>query len=193
MGIATLVPSGMFWSAIARITKSPKPSVSDAKAVPIARPSGRLCTSSTAKTSTERRTPAPVSCPTWTSRASRARRETSRNTTPTTSPAATAAADPSSRAGSSSPTIDATVISPTVSPQSAGRRVSACAPSRETGSAPSPVARAVPLAASASTASSIGGPTRPARGRARSGPAPSASCGRSCVGCARDATRRCAR
>ena len=30
IGIATLVPSGTFWSAMARITNSPSPSVSDA-------------------------------------------------------------------------------------------------------------------------------------------------------------------
>ena len=37
-----------------------RPSVSDANAVPIAKPSGRLCTSSTPKTSSDRRTPAPL-------------------------------------------------------------------------------------------------------------------------------------
>jgi hypothetical protein len=47
--MATLVPSGTFWIAIATITNSPRPAVSEAKAVPIASPSGRLWTESTPK------------------------------------------------------------------------------------------------------------------------------------------------
>jgi hypothetical protein len=61
MGIATLVPSGTFWSPIATITNRASPSVSEAYAVPIAKPSGRLCTSSTPNTRSDRRTPAPRS------------------------------------------------------------------------------------------------------------------------------------
>ena len=65
---ATLVPSGTFWSAIARKTNSARPSVFEANAVPIANPSGRLCTSNTPKISSERRTPAPRSPARCTSR-----------------------------------------------------------------------------------------------------------------------------
>ena len=76
IGIADAVPSGMFCSAIASSTNTPSPSRSDANAVPIAKPSGRLWTSSTPNTSTERRTPAPRSTPTCTSRLASARRAT---------------------------------------------------------------------------------------------------------------------
>ena len=67
------------------------------------------------------------------------------------SPATTEGVEPSSSAGNSRPTTEATVMMPTVTPHSAGRIVAACSPSRDTGSAPIPVASAVPLAASAST------------------------------------------
>src|SRR5688572_26333108 len=155
IGMATLVPSGTFCSAIARKMNSARPSVSDAKAVPMAKPSGRLCTSRTPKTSRERRTPAPRSSPTWTSRPASHRREPSRNSTPTSSPDTTAPPPSSSSAGSSSPTIDATPISPTVVPQRKGRSWPARSPRRKTGTAPTPVANAVAVPASASTARSI--------------------------------------
>src|SRR5680860_294855 len=122
----------------------------------MAKPSGKLCTSSTPKTRTERRTPAPPSAPTWTSRPCSSRREASRKSTPEPSPARTEAVEPSSRAGSSRPRTEATDISPTVIPHSAGRRAPARSPRRETGMAPSPVANAVPVPAKARTARSTG-------------------------------------
>src|SRR5687768_10615531 len=159
IGMATLVPSGTFWSAMARKMNSARPSVSDAKAVPIAKPSGRLCTRRTPNTSSERRTPAPRSSPTWTSRPASRRREPSRNRTPTSRPATTAPPPSSSKAGSSRPTTDATLISPTVVPQRKGRSWLARSPSRKTGTAPTPVANAVAVPASASTATSTAGLT----------------------------------
>ena len=58
------------------------------------------------------------------------------------------AVDPSSSAGLRSPTIDATVIAPIAVPSRIGRRASARAPMKKTGTAPNPVASAVALAAS---------------------------------------------
>ena len=148
--------------------------MSDAKAVPIAKPSGRLCTSSTPKTSSERRTPAPRSSPTWTSRFSstpprhqQERRSRPRGPRPRLTPPS------SSSAGSSRPTTDATPIRPTVVPQRSGRSRTARSPSRNTGTAPRPVARAVALPASASTDDVHRLPSgRSGRCRARSGRAP---------------------
>src|SRR5918996_2938587 len=139
---------------MARITKSARPCVSEANAVPIAKPSGRLCTSNTPKTSSERVTPAPRSSPTWTSRPRSSRRETSRKATPVTRPPITEPPPSSSRAGSSSPTTEATPISPTAVPHRNGRSRSARAPSRKTGIVPRPVASAVALPASARAATS---------------------------------------
>jgi len=49
------VPSGTFWIAIAEIiTKTPIPASLEAKALPIAKPSGRLWANSTPTTSSER-------------------------------------------------------------------------------------------------------------------------------------------
>ena len=89
--------------------------------------------------------------------------------------------------------MDATVISPTVSPQSAGRSGVAWSPSRETGRAPNPVASAVPLPASASSTTSMSASTRRAGGRGRTGPAPRGWSGPSSAGCAHGATRPSAR
>ena len=50
----------MFWIAIARITKRLSPARSEAKAVPTAKPSGRLWTKRTRKTRAEVRAPGPV-------------------------------------------------------------------------------------------------------------------------------------
>ena len=55
--------------------------------------------------------------------------------------------EPSSSAGSSSPTTDATAITPAAKPHSSGRRAAARSPSRKTGIAPSPVASAVAVPA----------------------------------------------
>ena len=62
------VPSGTFWIAIAAMTNALSPTTSDANALPIAKPSGRLWTKSTPSTSSERapaslRPPSPVRRP----------------------------------------------------------------------------------------------------------------------------------
>ena len=68
----------------------------------------------------------------------------SRKTVPVERPAITATALPSSRAGSSRPQIAATAITPAAMPSRPGRNRLALAPSSATGTAPIPVARAVP-------------------------------------------------
>ena len=144
IGIATLVPSGTFCRAIARMTKRLSPAVSEAYAVPIAKPSGRLWTKSTKNTSADNRTPrtahlANVDIAT-TERELGDRQEgnahgkADRDFPPPT---------PHRVAGRSRPTIDATVITPAASPQSAGSQSEALRPRKKTGIAPRPVASAV--------------------------------------------------
>jgi hypothetical protein len=50
----------MFWIAIARITNRLRPARSEAKAMPTAKPSGRLWTKRTRKTRAEVRVPGPL-------------------------------------------------------------------------------------------------------------------------------------
>ena len=96
-----------------------EPLVSDANAAPIAKPSGRLCTSRTAKTSSERRTPGAAQAGhVWIPGESRRRRPA--GTRSRARPPAASAREPSSSAGSSSPATDATPISPMASPHSRG-------------------------------------------------------------------------
>ena len=121
----------------------------------------------------------------------RARDEQERD--PDREPGRDAPSEPSSSAGSSSPTIDATVIRPTVRPQSAGpQRVGVRAQARDRQCAEAggqrrrrcrPARAAPPPCRAYSTG----------RGRGRSGPARTGWCGPSSAGCARGATRPCAR
>ena len=142
MGIAATIPSGTFCSAIASRMKRPRPSRSDANAVPIANPSGRLCTSSTPKTSTERRTGAAQFADVDVVAGDQApRRDQERDTRDAAGHHRRGR--PSSSAGSSSPTIDATVIKPAASPHRKGRSARARARGRASGTAPRPVAKAV--------------------------------------------------
>src|SRR5215203_163483 len=161
----------MFWIAIARITNSPSPSRSDANAVPIASPSGRLWTKRTAKTRAEVRAPGPLrpmNTDSWSSRA----RATPSRTPPTTSPARTSKAEPSSAAGSSRPTIEATPITPAATPSRNGVSATARVPSSQTGTAPRPVASMVAQAARKRTSRSGMGATLTAASPVSSGPAP---------------------
>src|SRR5918995_454810 len=151
-----LVPSGTLWSAIATITNRLSPARSEANAVPIARPSGRLCTKRTAKTRIEVRSPARPVARSRASRRSTRLLATIRKAIPAASPAETSPVPPSCRAGRSRPTKEATVIIPTVPPSSSGRsRWPASGPSMNTGIAPTPVARAVAVAAIRSAAMSM--------------------------------------
>ena len=156
----------MFWSPIARITNRLSPARSEAYAVPIASPSGRLCTNSTPKTRTESRTPDPRRSPTCTSRRASRRCAPTTNTTPASSPRTISTVPPSSRAGFSRPSKDATVIAPIAVPSRIGRKSSAFEPMKKTGSAPSPVARAVALAARTRTTRSTRQRVRTRRRRA---------------------------
>lgn len=54
MAAAVAVPSGTFWIAIAAMTNALRPAWSEANALPIAKPSGRLWANSTPITSSER-------------------------------------------------------------------------------------------------------------------------------------------
>src|SRR5215218_2404158 len=156
-----LVPSGTLCNAIATITNRLNPARSEAYAVPIAKPSGRLCTKRTANTRNERRRPRPRR-PSKRGR-SMSRLEATRKTTPAARPAATSTIPPSWSAGRRSPATEATVIIPTVPPKRSGRSFSARAPRKNTGIAPRPVARAVPVAARTRTTSSMRG-RHPAQG-----------------------------
>ena len=111
------VPSGTFWIAIALMTNALMPTWAEAYALPIARPSGRLCTNSTPMTSSER---APASLrPLWAELRFSRRREATSATTPATAARPTGSGLPSSNAGMSSPTIAATAMTPAASPLSA--------------------------------------------------------------------------
>src|SRR3954469_25914191 len=156
----------MFWIAIARMTKRLRPARSEAKAVPIAKPSGRLWTKRTRKTRAEVRTPGPLRpmnvVPESKRRATRARKPT-----PTAAPASTSRADPSSNAGTNRPSTAATVITPAARPISNGSTPRALEPRRNTGTAPTPVASAVPQAARKRTSSSDIAPRLGASGAGR--------------------------
>ena len=85
IGIADAVPSGTFCSAIASRTNRPSPSARTQGGAD-REPLGQAVDESTPNTSSERRTPAPRSAPTCTSRRASARRATSRKSTPASRP-----------------------------------------------------------------------------------------------------------
>ena len=74
--------------------------------------------------------------------------------TPIARPKPTSATLPSSRADASKPTIETTPMVPAAKPQSAGRSFSDRPPRKKTGTAPNPVARAVPMPAASRTTTS---------------------------------------
>jgi hypothetical protein len=73
---------------------------------------------------------------------------------PAARPLSTVRTDPSSPAGISSPAIEATPITPAAKPSSNGVSCAARSPRKKTGTAPMPVASAVPEAAISSRTTS---------------------------------------